>query len=73
MFLSLYECLKRHTPREWLNGHLHDKVCTIGALLILGRNTLLVPIFKGYFQFDPNILKAFNWIPVFLSRYQFYP
>jgi hypothetical protein len=37
-----------------------------------GRNTCLVPIFRGCFQFDPSDLKPFNWVPVFLSRHQFY-
>jgi hypothetical protein len=45
---------------------------TIEEMLLLGRNTLLVPIFRGCFQFGPYVLKAFNWVPVFLSHYQFY-
>ena len=40
---------------------------------MLGRNTLLIPIFRGCFQFGHGDLKAVNWVPVFLSRYQFYP
>ena len=43
------------------------------SLLNLGRNIFLVPIFRGCFQFGPCVLKAFNWVSVFLSRYQFYP
>jgi hypothetical protein len=38
-----------------------------------GRNTLLGPIFRGCFQFGPYDLKTFNWVPVFLTRFQFYP
>ena len=40
----------------------------VARFIILGRNTLLVPIFRGCFQFGPSVLKAFNWVPVFLSR-----
>jgi hypothetical protein len=39
----------------------------------LGRNTLLVPIFRRCFQFGSYVLISFNWVPVFLSRYQLYP
>jgi hypothetical protein len=38
-----------------------------------GRNTLLVPIFRGCFQFGPSDLKPFNWVPVFLSVINFTP
>ena len=39
----------------------------------LDRNTFLVHIFRRCFQFGPSVLKSFNWIPMFLSCYQFYP
>jgi hypothetical protein len=39
----------------------------------IGRNTLLVPVFRGCFQFGPSVLISFDWVPVFLIRFQFYP
>jgi hypothetical protein len=38
-----------------------------------GRNTLLVPVFRGCFRFGPSVLISFNWVPFFLIRFQFYP
>jgi hypothetical protein len=29
--------------------------------------------YRQKYTFGPCDLKAFNWVPVFLSRYQFYP
>jgi hypothetical protein len=37
-----------------------------------GRNTLLVPIFRGCFQFGPYHLISVNWVILFLNRFQFY-
>ena len=41
--------------------------------LKLGRNTLLVPLFRACFQFGPSVLISFDWVPFFLIRFQFYP
>ena len=41
-------------------------------LLLLGRNTLLISIFRGCFQFGPYILISFYWVSIFLTRYQLY-
>ena len=43
------------------------------GFFFFGINTILVPIFRGCFQFDPSVLISFDWVPVFLSRFQVYP
>ena len=39
----------------------------------LGRNTLLVPVFRGCFRFGSSVLISFDLVPVFLIRFQFCP
>jgi hypothetical protein len=49
------------------------KILIIILLILFGRNTLLVPVFRGCFQFGPSVLISFDWVLVFLRRFQFYP
>jgi hypothetical protein len=55
----------------------HIKLCKKQAMAVtcylFGRNTLLVPVFRGCFQFGPSDLISFDWVLVFLNRFQFYP
>ena len=36
------------------------------------RNTFLVPIFRGFFQFGPCVLKSFNLVLVFSIHFHFW-
>ena len=39
-------------------------------VLYLGKNKLLVPIFRRCFHFGPQILIFFNLVSMFLTRFQ---
>ena len=68
--LNQFSKARKHTQLEALMLTTRDSNF---FFFFFDRNTLLVPIFRGYFQFGPCDLKVVNWVTVFLSRYQFYP
>ena len=39
----------------------------------LGRNTLLVPVFRGCFRFGLSVLISFDWVPFFFNPFSILP